>query len=612
MRSKVLLVFALLGTTSCALYFSENNPYSRVSLLAESTAKTVLSLFEAINVPLTALGFSPGTHSFPVNTTITPLVSTHTGGAIFACSGTLPQGLSVEEASGECQISGTPKVVDSGTYTITARNDANSVTTTVNIDITQSDLSNLSFSPSSFTFCSGLLIDTFTSSHTGGTIASCSSDPALPAVISINATNGECQLSGTAPVGSSSANYTITGSNSTGSSVSTDVSIAINTTCQPTRISFPQTSYTFPTGTQIIAIVAGNVGSAATGCSVFPALPMGLTLALGTGADSDKCVLSGTPTEIKPATDYNITVSNDMGSGSTTVNIEVYGPPTNLAFVGAPYTFTEGMAITSISSTHLGGPITSCSDTLPAGLNVQLVSGECQISGTPNTATATGNYTITATGAAGSTTATVSITVKAAAATNLPPSNLNFIESTMILCIRNNMDILTSTHSGGSITSCSSSPALPLDPLNGATTPLVAVNGECQISGNPGSASSATNYTITASNSFGSATRVLNIAVSSLCQPMAINFVGTPFTFIKDVPISQKISTNNGGIATSCTATPPLPTGLIVEAINQGSIKGDCVISGTPTVTQIATDHVIKATNAQGSGYGKINITVVP
>jgi len=79
-------------------------------------------------------------------------------------------------------------------------------------------------------------------------------------------------------------------------------------------------------------------------------------------------------------------------------------------------------------------------------------------------------------------------------------------------------------------------------------------------------------------------------------------YTGSPFTFLQFVPITS-ISPSITATLSSCEITPALPTGLIINVTN-------CSISGTPTVSQVATSYNITATNANGNLQTTISIAV--
>src|SRR5579864_77741 len=131
-----------------------------------------------------------------------------------------------------------------------------------------------------------------------GMVSGYSVSPALPAGLALNATSG--QITGTPTATTPSANYTVTASNSGGSSSFT-LTISVNLAA-PSGLSYasPQIFYR---GVEI-ATLSPTVQGTVTGYSVAPALPAGLSLNPNSGQ------LSGTPTALSPAAFYTIKAQN--------------------------------------------------------------------------------------------------------------------------------------------------------------------------------------------------------------------------------------------------------------------------------------------------------------
>jgi hypothetical protein len=165
-----------------------------------------------------------------------------------------------------------------------------------------------------------------------------------------------------------------------------------------------------------------------------------------------------------------------------------------ISFVGASGTNGEvgiAMLVNPTVFNDNGLPVSDCvsSPVLPSGLSIS--SSTCSISGTPTSTLSTTTYTVTATNSAGSSSTTVDITIAS------EPPVISYSSTS------GNMGALLSvtpalTSAGGSITSCTSSPALP----NG----LSIDNSTCVISGAPLTRLDSTSYTITAINSGGGST----------------------------------------------------------------------------------------------------------
>jgi hypothetical protein len=178
---------------------------------------------------------------------------------------------------------------------------------------------------------------------------------------------------------------------------------------QPSSLVYPQASIRATVGQAISADTPTLIGTA-TGYTVSPALPAGLSLNSATGT------LSGTPTVVAPQASYTVTASNSAGSATATIQIVVVAPiipPSGLAYPQTSITATANQAIVTDTPTVTGtAPTFSVVPALPAGLNLSATTGA--ISGTPTVAAAQATYTVTATNSAGSTTATVQILVNPA------------------------------------------------------------------------------------------------------------------------------------------------------------------------------------------------------
>ena len=142
--------------------------------------------------------------------------------------------------------------------------------------------------------------------------------------------------------------------------------------------------------------------------------------------------------------------------------------------------------------------MTSCtsSPTLPVGLSINNTT--CVISGTPTTLQSSTTYTITATNGSGSDTASIAISVVLD-----PPSNLVYAGDPFVL-LKDIPVTLTPTYDG-TVTSCTVTPALP--------TGLSLNTSNCVISGTPTTNQTAVNYTVTASNAYGSTNKTISIAI---------------------------------------------------------------------------------------------------
>ena len=528
-----------------------------------------------------SLAYSPNSFTLTKGTSMTTVTPTVSGGTItsWSASPSLPVGLSLDSSTGA--ISGTPTAVtSSATYTITASNTGGSDAATVTIEVNDVAPTSIAYSPNSFTLTKGTAMTTVTPTSTGGTVTSWTVSPSLPAGLVIDGSTGA--ISGTPTAITASTSYTITGTN-TGGSVTASITIVVNDVA-PSTVTYPSSSLTLTNGTAMTTVTPTASGGPVTSWSVSPTLPVGLSLDSSTGA------ISGTPTLVTSAAAYTVTATNTGGSATSTLTIQVnVAPPSSIAYSGSPFTLTKGIAMTAVTPTTSGGPVTSWSVTpsLPAGLSISNTDGA--ISGTPTAVTSSGTYTVTASNGGGSDTVTITIQVNDAT-----PSSVAYSPSSLTLTKGTTMSTVTPTSAGGAVTSWSVSPTLPAG--------LTFSTSTGAISGTPTAVSSTSTYTITATNTGGSATATVTILVND-AAPSSVTYSPSSFTLTKGVAMTTVTPTANGGTATSWSISPTLPTGLSFST-------SDGAISGTPGAVSSSTTYTVTATNAGGSGTTTVTIQV--
>jgi hypothetical protein len=536
---------------------------------AGSSTKTI-SMTITDKAPAIAYAGSPFVYT--KNTAITALTPTNTGGSIVSCavSPGLPTGLSISSTT--CVITGTPTVISAASnYTVTATNAGGSSAATINIRVNDVAPS-ISYVGSPFTYTKNSAITTLTPTNLGGTVVSCAASPALPTGLSLSAT---CDLTGTPTAVSAATSYTVTATN-TGGTSSVAISIAVNDMLP--AITYAGSPFTYTAGTTITTLTATNTGGAIVSCASSPALPAGLSISAG-------CTISGTPSTVTASASYTITAANSAGSASTSIVIAVNDVPPTIAYSGSPWTFTVGSAIPTKTPTTGGGAIVSCasSPTLPAGLSLSPTG--CVLSGTPTAPAASGSYTITATNSGGSGTATVTIVVNDVAPV------IAYTGSPWTFTTGSTIATKTPSSTGGTVVSCASSPALPTG---------LSLSAGCVITGTPTTITATASYTITATNTGGTGSATVSITVNDPAPSIA--YAGSPYAFTKSTAIASQTPTNSGGTVVSCASSPTLPTGLALSAT--------CVISGTPTTLSAASSYTITATNTGGSASTTISVTV--
>ena len=377
--------------------------------------------------------------------------------------------------------------------------------------------------------------------------------------------------------------------NSNGISSSNMISVvAAQLPPKPANLTYSANPAVYTVGVAITDNVPSSTGGAVVAYWITPALPAGLSFDLATG------VISGTPSSPSAATAHTITAANSRGLTTATVVLAVTttadeAPPSALTYSANPAVYTVGAAITDNVPSSTGGAVVACSITpaLPAGLNFDLATGV--ISGTPTEPSAATDYTVTATNTGGSATVTVSITVN-----DVAPSALSYSANPAVYTVGVAISDNAPSSTGGAVVSYSITPALP------AGLSLDTASGV--ISGTPTELSAVTDYTVTATNTGGSATVTVSITVNDVA-PSALSYATNSVIYTKDVGITDNTLSSAGGAVVSYSITPSLPTGLSFDTATG-------VISGTPSALSTATSYVVSATNSGGSATVTLRMTV--
>ncbi len=176
----------------------------------------------------------------------------------------------------------------------------------------------------------------------------------------------------------------------------------------------------------------------------------------------------------------------------------------------------------------------------------------------------------------------------------MPPTGLIYTLNSAVYTKNTAIVANTPSSSGGSVVSYAVTPALP------AGLSLSSTTG--QITGTPSAIAALASYTVTATNTGGSATAVVTITVNDIA-PSNLTYGMNPAVYTKNTAIANNIPSSSGGEVVSYEVSPPLPTGLSLSTTTG-------VIFGTPTVAATSASYTVTATNTGGSTTASVTITV--
>ena len=226
----------------------------------------------------------------------------------------------------------------------------------------------------------------------------------------------------------------------------------------------------------------------------------------------------------------------------------------------------------------------SISPALPAGLSLNINTGE--ISGTPTAISANTTYTITATNSGGSSTTTITIVVN----DEIPsfyysPDEFNFTKGVTI------SSTILPTNTGGTPTSYTISPNL-------LSIFHFGINNG-MIGGTPSITLARTQFMITATNSGGSSVTYINVTIND--EVPILSYPSSPYTIVRGYDMTDITPVVGGGTVLTWEISPSLPSGL---SFTNG------VISGKPFANQSTVTYTVYANNSGGSGSATFDLTI--
>ena len=399
----------------------------------------------------------------------------------------------------------------------------------------------------------------------------------LPTGLTLATTSGF--ITGTASVRQPSTRYFIKAENDFGENI---LEFSIRILYKPPVISYTGSPFNFIKGTAITPISITNTSDPIE--TITATLPPGISL-------DNTGLITGTPTAVSAQDTYGITASNEGGSATAIIQIQVWIEAPFFSYTYGPYSFIASNAITPITASGtVGDPVFYIAllpaPQLPTGLSINSNNGE--ISGTPIVVTSSNEYIVK-----GSNLGPSGVREYAAyfgMEIVQPPPIISYSPSTVTFTQNSIITDMVVTNTGGPAASFAILPALPSGII------LNTITGT--ISGTPLVDSAAQSYDITATGN-GTGSTTIDITINPAAPVISYS---SPQNYTVGSPITTLTPTNSGGTVASFTDITGLPTGLVLNTSTG-------VISGTPTSSSSGS-YLIRASNVTGTSVATIVISI--
>jgi len=519
--------------------------------------------------PLPSIQYSQSQYTFALNSWVSISTTRSEVDSVSIVSGSLPEGLGLDENSGE--ITGTATEAAVAVLRIKASNDVGNteveITITIGTRITQFDYVQTEFVKAKNEAMT--LIPRIQGTCSNYSIKS----GTLPTGLQLNSETGV--ISGTPTQSVSNRQITI---QATGDYNSMTTTIVLSVMQRITSLSYPQNTYSIVKDHPFTA-TPSITGDSVTFSLKVGSLPSGLQLDPATG------VISGTPTQSVSNYRSVIKATNALGDVTVSLTFNIGSAMTSFFYPQSEYILPKSVPF-SATPTYTGDSIvfSITSGSLPTGLTLNSETGV--ISGTPTQSVSNRQVTIKAQNSLGSKTTTVKFTVLGAISSfSYPQSTYSIAKGVSFSASPNG--------SGDSVVFSIQSGSLP--------TGLTLNANSGVISGTPSQSVANRQVTIKAENELGSQTATLTFNV--LVPISTFSYPKSTYSIAKGVSFSVTPSVS-GESVTYSVSSGSLPTGLTLNASSG-------VISGTPTQSVSNSQVTIVAENAMGSKSFSLTFNVL-
>ena len=448
-------------------------------------------------VPPANLTYTVTNPTYVLDSAITTNSPSFSGGSVsnYTISPALPLGLAFNTTTG--QITGTPtQLALTAPYTVTAINAGGSTTTTLTLGVNFAGITSIT----QITGSSLQLNWTLPSqaSPAAGGFEIFETAPTAQYILTTSGSSSSVVLSQL--TAATSYTYTVRMVDTSGTADANTVTQSATTlsTAPPNNLTYAHSPAIYTLGVAISPNNPSSSGGTPSNYTISPSLPPGLALSASTGQ------ISGTPSALSRTAPYTVTASNAGGSTTTTFNLTVNfaGISSISNVLGASLQLNWALP----SGASPGPGSFEILETAPTNQLVETVSGSSTnavISGlTPSTAYTFEVRMVDISGTTDQNTVTQTATTLSTA----PPTGLIYATPSPSYVLETAIAANTPSSSGGAVSSYTINPSLP---------PGLSLNtGTGAITGTPSALALETNYTVTATNSGGSATTTLNLAVN--------------------------------------------------------------------------------------------------